>query len=110
MIMKFKALEKYKRHTFESNGCKIMIDSGAEVAIWVSSVEKLLTIFPNAKYLQDYRTLISGFGGSGVMIKEVYEIPSLVLTDDAGQELRLNTLNVAIDRLPHISGDSEKYL
>ena len=96
-ILTFKVNKPWGRHIFDCKFCNILIDSGAEIAVWMGSAKGLLKSFPQAKREENKKSLVSGFGGDAVCFKDVYSIPSLILRDEDNIELELKNLNVAIN-------------
>ena len=56
-----------------------LLDTGAFIPVWCSSVSILLNIYPNARF-SGYITKISGFG-HGVEFAPLYIIPKFILSD-----------------------------
>lgn len=56
----------------ENQNLSALIDSGADVPVWLGTVDMLLFYYPDAKYLMD--TDLHGFGGEGRVVP-VYKIP-----------------------------------
>ena len=73
----------------------VLVDTGAFKPVWNGSSDTLLVYFPDAE-LTEYKTTVSGFGGSSKNIREVWKIPHFELTDSIDQNKRYIIKNLLV--------------
>lgn len=84
-------LENFAYH---NPSMKVMVDTGATIPVWVSSINLLKVFFPMA-YEADYRGLLRGFGGNGAVVP-MFIIPSYRLRDKKGKEIEFVDLPIMV--------------
>lgn len=87
--------------TLNNNLTRCLIDTGADIPVWVDLEETFVRKFPDAVLVNE-SCMISGFGGEGVPYR-VYRIPVLYLCDANGIGFSINNCIVAVGQMTRLN-------
>lgn len=104
-MLRFPLSKKFEKPVIELNitePVKCLLDTGASMAVWCSTLDYFLQIFEYATKAEN-QTLLSGFGGNGEFV-DVFKIPLLRIQAE-NDEMKFRFVYVAVLNRPRFGVD-----